>query len=162
MKSAERRNARIKSVPTKTAQPGLAVKRSTIGLGLFALKAIPADKRLIEYVGSVLTYEEANKRGGKYLVKLDEKYIVDGSPRSNIARYINHSCRPNSRVYTSGVRVWIWSLRAIKAGEEITINYGKEYMDEHIRPKGCKCRVCINRHKSKSDGSKPSKKGRKN
>jgi hypothetical protein len=143
------------------AQPVLAVKRSTIGLGLFAVEAIPADKRLIEYIGPVLTYEEANKKGGKYLVKLDGKYIIDGSPRSNIARYINHSCRPNARVYTSGVRVWIWSLRAIKAGEEITINYGKEYMDEHIRPGGCKCKACITRRRAKTKASKVSKKGGK-
>lgn len=116
---------------------------------------------MIEYIGSVLTYEEANKRGGKYLVKLDEKYIVDGSMRSNIARYINHSCRPNAGVYTSGVRVWIWSLRAIKAGEEITIDYGREYIEEHIKPKGCKCKACITKQKAKAEGSKVSKKGSK-
>jgi SET domain-containing protein len=141
---------RTKSTSSKVARPRLAVKRSVTGLGLFALEAITADKRMIEYTGSILTYEEADKRGGKYLVKLDEKYIVDGRARSNIARYINHSCRPNSKVYTSGVRVWVWSLRAIKAGEEITINYGKEYIEEHIKPKGCKCKVCITRHKAKA------------
>jgi SET domain-containing protein len=123
----------------------LAVKRSVTGLGLFALNPIPADKRIIEYIGPVLTYEEANKKGGKYLVTIDQKYVIDGSPRSNVARYINHSCRPNAKAYTSGIRVWIWSLRAIKAGEEITINYGKEYIDEHIKPQGCRCRTCLNR-----------------
>jgi uncharacterized protein len=149
------------STDTVMSQHSFAVKRTAIGLGLFALEAISADKRMIEYIGSVLTYEEANKRGGKYLVKLDEKYIVDGSSRSNIARYINHSCRPNARVYTTGVRVWIWSLRTIKAGEEITINYGKEYIDEHIKPKGCKCRVCITKQEAKIEGSEASEKGSK-
>jgi SET domain-containing protein len=147
------------STSTKVARPRFAVKRSTTGLGLFALEVIPAGKRMIEYIGSILTYEEANKRGGKYLVKIDEKYVIDGSARSNIARYINHSCRPNSKLYTSGVRVWIWSLRAIEAGEEITINYGKEYIDEHIKPRGCKCKVCITRHKAKAESSKVNKKG---
>ncbi len=125
------------------AHPKLAVKRSSTGLGLFALEAIPANKRIIEYIGPILTYEEADKRGGKYLFTIDEKYIIDGTVRSNTARYINHSCRPNAKAYTSGLRVWIWSLRAIKAGEEITINYGKEYFDDHIKPKECKCKVCM-------------------
>jgi SET domain-containing protein len=131
------------------AQIRLAVKRSSTGLGLFAMETIPPDERMIEYIGSVLTYEEANKRGGKYLIKIDEKYIIDGRARSNMARYINHSCRPNARAYTSGVRVWIWALRTIKAGEEVTINYGKEYIDEHFRLKGCGCRVCLTKLKSK-------------
>jgi SET domain-containing protein len=140
----------------------LAVRRSATGLGLFAAEAIPAQKRLIEYIGSILTYEEANERGGKYLVELDEKYVIDGRARSNIARYINHCCRPNAKAYTSGMRVWIWSLRAIKAGEEITIDYGKEYIDEHIKPRGCKCQACITKRKAQAEGSKMRKKGGQN
>jgi SET domain-containing protein len=123
-------------------QRKLAVKRTATGLGLFALEPIPADRRIIEYIGPVLTNEEADKKGGKYLMTIDEKYVIDGSPRSNLARYGNHSCRPNARAYTTGMRVWIWSIRAIKAGEEITYNYGKEYFDDHIKPVGCKCKKC--------------------
>lgn len=119
-----------------------AVKRTATGLGLFALAPIPKDKRIIEYTGPVLTNEEADRKGGKYLHTIDEKYVIDGSPRSNTARYINHSCRPNAKAYTTGLRVWVWSLRAIKAGEEITMNYGKEYFDDHIKPVGCRCKKC--------------------
>lgn len=119
-----------------------AIGRTATGLGFFALEPIPADEKIVEYIGSVMTVAEANKKGGKYLLSIDEKYVIDGSPRSNIARYINHSCRPNAKAYTTGVRVWIWSLRAIKAGEEITFNYGKKYFEEHIKPKGCKCGKC--------------------
>jgi uncharacterized protein len=117
-----------------------ALKRTAHGLGFFTLEPIPADQRIIEYTGPVLTHEEADEKGGKYLMNIDEKYVIDGSSRSNIARYINHSCSPNAKAYTSGVRVWIWSLRAIKAGEEILIDYGKDYMDTHI--KKCKCKRC--------------------
>ncbi len=124
-----------------------AIRRTATGLGLFALEPIPADKKIIEYIGPVLTIEEANKKGGKYLLSLDDKYVIDGTPRSNTARYINHSCRPNAKAYTTGVRVWIWSLGAIKVGEEITYNYGKKYFEEHIKPKGCKCRKCAPRRK---------------
>ena len=121
----------------------LVVKRTNTGLGLVTLRAIPRGEKIIEYVGPVITTEEANRKGGKYLFELDKDHAIEGSARSNTARYINHSCTPNAKGYTTGRRVWIWSLRAIKPGEEITINYGKEYLDEHIRQ--CKCAACKER-----------------
>jgi SET domain-containing protein len=119
-----------------------AIKRTAAGLGFFTLDPIPKDKKIIEYIGLILTKEEADKKGGKYLMRLDEEYVIDGSPRSNAARYINHSCEPNAKAFRSGVRVWIWSIKAIKAGEEITFDYGKKYFNEQIKPKGCKCISC--------------------
>jgi len=126
-----------------------AIKRTVTGLGLFTLKPIPADKKIIEYVGSILTTEEVAQRSGKYFFELDEKRAIDGSARSNLARYINHSCRPNAKGYTHGKRIWIWSLREIAAGEQITINYGKSYFDDHIKPVGCKCDKCAAKQKKK-------------
>lgn len=124
-----------------------AIKRTATGLGFFTLEPISADKRIIEYIGLILTREEADKTSNKYLMKLDEEYLIDGSPRTNNARYINHSCQPNARPYRSGVRVWIWSLNDIEAGEEITIDYGKSYFDDFIKPKGCKCVKCVKNQK---------------
>lgn len=121
----------------------LVVKRTNTGLGLFTLKTIPYNKRVVEYVGPILTNEEVEQRSGKYFFELDEKRSIDGSSRQNIARYINHSCRPNARGYTTGNRIWIWSLREIKAGEQITIDYGKSYFNDHIKPVGCKCEKCL-------------------
>jgi len=120
-----------------------AVKRTTTGLGLFAIELIPAGKRLIEYTGSIITAEEANQSRSKYLFEIDGKRAIDGSPRTNTARYLNHSCRPNAKAFVTGKRIWIWSKKAIKAGEEITLDYGKEYLEKHINPKGCKCKKCI-------------------
>src|SRR5436853_5047273 len=100
----------------------LAVKRTMTGLGLFTLVPIPKGRRIIEYTGPIVTAEEATQRGGKYYFELDDKHMIDGSSRSNKARYLNHSCRPNAKAYISGRRIWIWSLRRLKAGEEITID----------------------------------------
>ncbi len=121
----------------------LRVKRTKTGLGLIALQPISANTRLIEYKGPVLNEEEAEEVGGKYLFELDDKHVIDGSPRHNIARYINHSCSPNAEERIAGKRIWIWSRRVIQAGEEITIDYGKEYFDQYIKPKGCKCEYCV-------------------
>jgi uncharacterized protein len=120
----------------------LVVKRTVTGLGLFAEEPIEAGKKIIEYVGPILTNEESNKKGGKYLMRLSSRLVIDGSPRTNTARFINHACKPNAEALISGKRVWIWSKRAIRAGEQITLDYGEEYFDDHIRPKGCKCEHC--------------------
>ncbi|MDQ6785481.1 MAG: SET domain-containing protein [Acidobacteriota bacterium] len=129
-------------------KPRYVIKRTAIGLGFFTLDPIPKDKKIIEYIGPVLTNQEADKKGGRYLMTIDEEHLIDGSPRSNTARYINHSCQPNAKTFRTGVRVWIWSIRDIKAGEEITINYGKNYFNEHIKPIGCKCAKCIKKPKT--------------
>ena len=120
----------------------LAIKRTITGLGLVALEPIPAHKRIIEYTGPLIPNDEVKKRRGKYFFGVNTKWSIDGSLRSNTARYINHSCQPNAEAFVSGRRVWIWSKKTIKAGEEITYNYGKEYFDDRIKPRGCRCKKC--------------------
>jgi len=120
----------------------LRVKRAATGLGLFAVQTIAARQPIVEFTGRLITSEERYRKGGKYLFELDKHWAIDGRSRSNLARYINHSCRPNAIAYITGQRIWIWSRRAIQAGEEITLNYGKEYFDQYIEPVGCKCQSC--------------------
>jgi SET domain-containing protein len=122
--------------------PNFAIRRTATGLGLFALEPIPKDKRIIEYTGPLIGNEELEKKTGKYFFGVNSKWSIDGSPRSNVARYINHSCRPNAEALIHGRRVWIWSKRNIKPGEEITYDYGREYFETIIQPLGCKCEKC--------------------
>ncbi len=96
------------------------IKRSVTGLGLFAIEPIPKGRRIIEYVGPLISNEVVERSNGKYFFGVNSKWSIDGSVRSNIARYINHSCRPNAEPFISGRRVWIWSRRNIRVGEEIT------------------------------------------
>ncbi|HKO59527.1 MAG TPA: SET domain-containing protein [Pyrinomonadaceae bacterium] len=123
------------------------VRRTATGLGLFALEPIPKGKRIVEYTGPRISNEEVEKSNGKYFFGVNSKWSIDGSPRSNIARYINHSCRPNAEAIISKGRVWIWSRRNIKAGEEIAYDYGKEYFEGVIEPIGCRCAKCAERKK---------------
>ena len=124
-----------------------AIKRTTTGLGFFALEPIAKGKRIIEYTGPIVSNKEVDRRGGKYFFGLNTRWSIDGSPRTNIARYINHSCRPNADALQSGRRVWIWSRKKIEPGEEITYNYGKEYFEGVIEPMGCKCGKCESKPK---------------
>jgi uncharacterized protein len=118
------------------------IRRTATGLGYFALEPIPKGKRIAEYTGPYLLNEEVDQRRGKYFFGVNSRWSIDGSPRSNIARYINHSCRPNAEALISGRRVWIWSKRNIKPGEEVTYDYGEEYFEDIIKPMGCKCEKC--------------------
>lgn len=119
-----------------------AVRRTATGLGLVTLLPIRAGRRVIEYVGPIVTTEVVERSRGKYFFSIDEDHAIDGSARSNLARYINHSCRPNAEAFIYGRRVWIYSKLALRAGEQITIDYGEEYVTAHMSQVGCKCEVC--------------------
>lgn len=118
------------------------IGRSSAGLGLYAGTDIKKGTRIMEYVGEIISAEEANRRGGKYLFEINEKKTIDGSTRSNIARYINHSCKPNCEANNIRGRIYIHALRNIPSGEELSYDYGKEYFDEFLKPSGCKCAFC--------------------
>jgi SET domain-containing protein len=120
----------------------LKVRRAKAGLGLFAEEAIPKGACIIEYVGRVISKEEEYESNSKYLFEIHSRLTIDGTARSNTARYINHSCRPNCEVEIRKHRVFIMAKRAIKAGEELNYDYGKEYFDDHIKPYGCRCDKC--------------------
>ena len=124
------------------AEQAYEVKRSKTGLGLFATKLIRKGTRIIEYVGPRVPNDEVEKSNGKYFFGVNSKWSIDGSGRENVARYINHSCRPNAEAIISKGRVWIWSRKNIKPGEEIAYDYGKEYFEGIIQEMGCKCEKC--------------------
>jgi len=119
------------------------VKRSKAGLGLFADEAIKKGEFVIEYVGKILTRDEADRKGGKYLFEISSRRTVDGSSRSNVARYINHSCKPNCEIEIKKGRILVYALKSIKTGDELNYDYDTEYFDEYIKPYGCKCGSCL-------------------
>ena len=120
------------------------VKRSQSGLGLFATRDFKKDEMIIEYTGEKISEEEANRRGGKYLFELNDKWTIDGKGRENVARYLNHSCKPNCypQIDDEEEHIYIYAKRNIKAGEELTYNYGKMYFDELIKKDKCRCLGC--------------------
>ncbi|MFA5169304.1 MAG: SET domain-containing protein-lysine N-methyltransferase [Candidatus Paceibacterota bacterium] len=124
----------------------VVVKKSSAGLGLYAKTPLKRGEFIIEYAGKLLTAKEANRKGGKYLFEINSRWTIDGSERSNFARYINHSCCPNCEAYIVGKKVKIRATKNIKAGEELSYDYGKDYFDEHIKPFGCRCIKCSKMH----------------
>ena len=124
----------------KPAYPeGVVVKRSSAGLGLFATRSFKKGERIIEYVGRTISNAEAYTSRSKYLFEVNKRRTIDGTVRTNIARYINHSCRPNCEPEIERGHIYIDAIKNIKEGEEFSYDYGEEYFNEHIRPFGCRC-----------------------
>jgi SET domain-containing protein len=137
----------------------LRVGRSRPGLGLFATRPIKKRTIFLEYKGPRITNAEAERleaRGSRYMYEINSRWTIDGKARSNIARYGNHSCRPNAESDIllgkradgrKGGKVIIRAIKNIEPGEEITYDYGKDYWNAFIKPIGCLCTPCINKRK---------------
>jgi SET domain-containing protein len=132
----------------------LAVRRSRSGLGLFAEEDIPKDACIIEYVGVSLSKAQEAKSRSRYLFEVNGRRTIDGAPRWNTARYINHSCRPNCEPSIHRGRIFIHARRRIKAGEELAYDYGKAYFDELLKGV-CRCPKCMPERARKSRSGAP-------
>ncbi len=123
------------------------VRRSSAGLGLFATTAFKRGDFIIEYTGPRITDTEADKRGGKYLFIVKKNVVIDGKGRDNVARYINHGCKPNAEAERDEdeLKIRILAKRVILPGDEITYDYGKEYCDEFVYKYGCRCASCTSK-----------------
>jgi len=122
------------------------VGRSQTGLGLFAVSAIGKGDIIVEYLGpripTSLAKELDRRRANKYLFEIDRRWTIDGSGRSNLARYVNHACEPNAEAELVRGRMVYRAVKRIRPGEEITIDYGEEHMQLYFAD-GCKCTTCV-------------------
>jgi uncharacterized protein len=124
--------------------------------GIFAKCDIPFDEPIIEYLGEKVTKAESTRRGealiekakktgeaAVYIFTLNQRYDIDGAKGYNPARYLNHSCAPNCEAYIIRGRIWIYSLREIKAGEELTYNYSFDVDTWEDHPCRCGADRCV-------------------
>ncbi|MGC4074764.1 MAG: SET domain-containing protein-lysine N-methyltransferase [Nibricoccus sp.] len=134
-----------------TTTPWAEVRGSAIhGLGMYAVKTIPADTRIIAYDGEHITKAESDRRevkrlarekaggdGCVYIFELNKRHDIDGSMAWNTARLINHSCKPNCRTEIIRGTIWIVAKREIVEGEELFFDY--RYGMENWRGHPCRC-----------------------
>jgi hypothetical protein len=129
------------------------VGRSRTGLGLFATQPIKKGTKIIRYFGPLLDSKKKKDDAieNKYLFELNGRWTIDGSVRENIARYINHACKPNaeSDVKPRKRKVFIRAIKKIEPGEEINYDYGTDYFKAYLKPIGCKCAACEKKRKKK-------------
>ncbi len=137
--------------PVKQVNAFCEIRLSPIhGRGVFASRKIRKGSRLIEYLGERIDKEESNRRGlelfeksketggaSVYIFDLNDDWDLDGDKLYNDARLINHSCDPNSEMVNEDDRLFLYALREIRPGEEITFDYG--YGIEHFLDHPCRC-----------------------
>ncbi len=129
----------------------IARRRSRLhGWGVFATLRIPKNTRIIHYAGEKITHRESRERETRYLesghiwcFRLNNRWVVDGAVGGNLARFINHSCRPNCYAQIVDGVIWIRASKTIEAGEELTYDYrtdGARTIECRCRP-GCRARL---------------------
>ncbi|CAF1248982.1 unnamed protein product [Adineta steineri] len=129
------------------------------GLGLFAARDLEKHTMVIEYIGELIRNEVANKREklyeehnrGIYMFRLDDDYVVDATMSGCLARYINHSCEPNSIAEVVQIekdnKIIIITNRRISKGEELMYDYKFDFEDDSKIPCNCgavNCRKWMN------------------
>lgn len=143
----------------QTTEFSLCLGRSRVDrYGVFAGEDIPRGKFVIEYGGARVTIQQANRRLKKYyrehgrvpkreyLFLVKDKTLVDGAIGGTGAEYINHSCDGNLRIKRAHGRIFLFSRRKIRAGEELNYDYAVSAEERKMR---ChcgspKCRGTIN------------------
>jgi SET domain-containing protein len=110
-----------------------------VGRGLFAGCAIPARAKIGEFEGEIISIREARRRAkGRRVVAIVEleSLAIDATATRRGFRFINHSCAPNTFTRLTDSRAEFYALRKIRAGDELTVNYG----DSHHNGKlPCQC-----------------------
>ena len=133
-----------------------------LGNGLFAKHKILEGTYICQYGGKISN----DKPDGDYVAKLLHGKFIDAARSKCVARYANHSCKPNAKMQmvmrevrrkeirkrkveyigediNSVDELWIMALEDIKEGDEITFDYGSEstkFFDE------CLCKECSQKH----------------
>ena len=126
------------------------------GSGVYAAMDIKKEDKVVEYVGEMIDKEESEKRAwaqaeeaektgcaAVYIFNLSKKWDLDGSMEWNPARLINHSCDPNCEAITEKKRIFIYALRDIKKGEELSFDYGFEAETYADHPCLCGSENCV-------------------
>jgi uncharacterized protein len=114
--------------------PQIERRKSRInGWGVFALQRIPKNKRIIHYGGERIPSKESTPREERYLAKghiwcfkVNNRWVIDAAVGGNVARFINHACKPNCYTEIKNGVIWIRAGRTIRKGEELTYNYYTE------------------------------------
>jgi SET domain-containing protein len=111
----------------------IQVRRSGVhGKGVFALQDIAKGETLIEYVGEVISWDEAQDRhphdpedpNHTFYFHVNEDRVIDALYGGNSSRWINHSCDPNCEADEDNDRIFIKAIRNIAAGQELNYDYG--------------------------------------
>ena len=131
-------------MPKPSTLPRIVRRRSALhGYGVFAAEPINKNRRIIDYAGELVRNDRTAAREEQHLAegciwvfRVNRRWSRDASVNGNIARFINHACRPNCWFEVVDTTIWIRASRFIAADEELTYDYAT--VGDHTIP--CRCR----------------------
>jgi SET domain-containing protein len=109
------------------------------GLGVFAARPISRGDRVLEFRGdrcSKEEYKSCNDPDNCHFLQIDDDTYL--GPSGEADDFVNHSCDPNCGVRYSGGRIFLYAIRDIAKGEELTFDYSTT-MDEDHWEMECRC-----------------------
>jgi len=132
------------------------VKTDKKGFGLRANTPLEANDFVHEYIGEAINEATFRRRmmqyddeGIKhfYFMSLSKGEFIDATKKGNLGRFCNHSCNPNCYVdkWVVGekMRMGIFALRGVRAGEELTFNYNVDRYGADPQPCYCGEAECV-------------------
>jgi histone-lysine N-methyltransferase EZH2 len=130
----------------------LFIARSQIhGWGAFLNENVKKGELICEYKGEIISSHEAEKRSEvykkinvNYLFNINDDKIIDAMNMSNKAKFlndavydgtsncfVNNNCESRNIKVLGDNRIFIFSIKNISSGEELTYEYGKKF---HLSP----------------------------
>ena len=157
LKEAARIRRELEKLMERAKSEYCEVRNSDIhGSGVYASKPIPSGERVIEYLGEKIDKEESERRANLqmehaektgdaavYIFTLNKKWDIDGDVPWNTARLLNHSCDPNCEAWIEEKQIFLYALRDIKKGEELTFDYGFDIENFEDHPCLCGSEKCV-------------------
>lgn len=108
------------------------------GRGIFTSKDIAPGTVIGDYLGPLVADkdDESHKKGDDhfYTMYFDDGVSVEPSGDVPGIHFINHSCTPNTWMYTYHGHTLYFALRKIFKGEELTVSYQISPVDEDCNP----------------------------
>ncbi|KAJ2863542.1 hypothetical protein GGH94_003536 [Coemansia aciculifera] len=132
------------------------------GWGVVAKQRLMQGTFVAEYVGEVISYDEAERRGLEdkahgltYLFDLDKEFTgdiadfsIDAKPHGNVSHFFNHSCDPNMSAHAVYIEhrdprlhhLAFFTTREVSAGEELTFDYSPSVAEaDGLKMDTCYC-----------------------
>ena len=157
VKEAAKRRRELEKLMERARSEYCEVRESAIhGTGVYAAKEVASGQRVIEYLGEKIDKKESERRAAKqmkraersgdaavYIFTLSKKWDIDGSMPWNTARLLNQSCAPNCEAWIEGKRIYLYAMRDIEPGEELTFDYGFDIENFEDHPCQCGSDQCV-------------------
>ncbi|MEN2496566.1 MAG: Histone-lysine N-methyltransferase, H3 lysine-36 and H4 lysine-20 specific, variant 2 [Marteilia pararefringens] len=125
------------------------------GFGLKTLEFIKEGDFVNEYLGDLIDHKELKKRQkfdhdnnihNFYYLTLDSSRTIDARLKSNLSRFINHSCSPNlvatKWMVNGDLRIGFFALHDIESNTELSFDYNFTSINPNYLECLCKAENC--------------------